>query len=107
MIHKFYITDQDPELWMVDNKPKVMNLIYDNIFDFYESGNSEQVIAKIITNYKMTKDGRNLKIDFAIKRENLLDTLTKCQLYFEEVEEYEKCAKLLELKKRLEQDLVE
>ena len=107
MIKKFYISDEDPKLWMLDNRPKVMDLIYGNIFDFYDSDQNEKTIAKIVTSYKVKETGRNLSIDFALKRESLSDTLTKCQLYYEEIEEYEGCAKLFDLKKRMEQDLVD
>ena len=68
---------------------------------------NEKTIAKIVTSYKVKETGRNLSIDFALKRESLSDTLTKCQLYYEEIEEYERCAKLFDLKKRMEQDLVD
>ena len=107
MIKKFYISDEDPQLWMIENRPKVMDLIYENIFDFYESGKSEKTIARIFTSYQIRKDGRNLTLDFALKKESLSDTLTKCQLYYEEIEQYERCARLFELKKIMEQDLVD
>ena len=102
MIKKFFIGDNDPEIWAVESKPQIMALIYQTIFDFYESGLDEKIIAKIISSYKKQEDGRNFVMYFALTRVNLSDTLTKCQLYYEEIEEYEKCAKLFELKKLLE-----
>lgn len=102
MIKRFYIGDEDPEVWAVENKPHIMGVIYQTIFDFYESGQDEEIIAKIVSSYKKQKDGRNFVMYFALTRVNLSDTLTKCQLYYEELEEYEKCAKLFELKKLME-----
>lgn len=102
MIKSFYIGDEDSEVWVLENKPHIMGLIYKTIFDFYKSGKDEEIIAKIISSYKKQKDSRNFVTYFALKRVNLSDTLTKCQLYYEVLEEYEKCVKLFELKKLME-----
>jgi hypothetical protein len=102
MIKSFYIGDADSEAWVFENKPHIMKVIYETVFDFYKSGKDEEIIAKIISSYKKQKDGRNSVTYFALTRVNLSDTLTKCQLYYEELEEYEKCVKLFELKKLME-----
>jgi hypothetical protein len=102
---KIYIERGIPlDEWMDKNKHIILNSIYNNIFDFLESDEDLRIVLKVTT--KLTSelldtihpmDG--LTFDFMLIRSDIDNTIDALIRNYEEIEDYEKCSKLINLKK--------
>jgi protein-arginine kinase activator protein McsA len=79
--------------WLKNNKYIIFSELLRFIKKMLEE-NLQFVQAILISN-------NNDNIVFILKKENLEHTLTKCMEYFLQIEEYEKCAEVRDLFKKL------
>lgn len=91
--------------WINQNKSIIVETLYDNVFDFCESNAEAKLVLKVEHKPKMNMinmESYGMVFDFMLIREDILITLNSLLEYYEETEEYEKCLKLINLKKSLE-----
>ena len=107
---KIHIEFDTPiEEWAQENKTVIMDSIYNNVFEFVDSDESDRVVLQVVPKLsKKTKRPQNFKIpplnvDFIISKEDIDVTLEKLLEHMIEVEEYEKCAKIHKLQKDTEE----
>jgi len=102
-IKKLYIDPGvDMENWSKENHSEIINCLYDNIFEFAKNDDTHKVVLKVIT--KPTEGDRSrfyfdgITFDFMLVRDDIDETIDALLEHLERMEEYEKCAKLVELK---------
>jgi hypothetical protein len=98
------------EKWADDNKCVIMDSIYDNVFEFMDSEEDDRVVLqvqpvkqqekKIKGSIKIFKLQSPLNVDFIISKDDIQLTLKKLLEHYIEVEEYEKCSKIVKLQNR-------
>lgn len=103
---KLYLDDTiSPEIWIELNQTMIMNEIYDNIFEFYENGGDEMVIMEIIQKSGGKKRrGKYIApghIDVLLIKDDIPQTLQILLNFMENIEEYEKCAEIYKLIKKI------
>jgi len=90
--------------WVDDNKSIIIETLYENIFDFYESELKTKTVLKITNkptvNYNTIKS-HAVVFDFMLLRDDISLTIRSLLDYYESAEEYEKCAKLVDLQNKL------
>lgn len=91
--------------WADSNKSVIMNALYDNVFDFVDSGDLNRCVLKVIAQPKTHIKANALKrtgvcVDFLITRDDINDTIDKLISHLVEMEEYEKCAELVKLRNK-------
>jgi hypothetical protein len=97
------------EQWADNNKGVIMDSIYDNVFEFMESDETDRVILQVqpvkeqerrikgsIRTFKLESP---INVDFIISKDDIDLTLKKMLEYYVEVEEYERCAEIVKLQK--------
>jgi hypothetical protein len=103
MAKKIVITSEKSMIdWVDDNRDTVYGILYDNIFDFLESEEDKRIILEVIIKQSIHIDDSNydgISMDFVITKEHMNETIDKLVKHFETNEEYEKCSKLVKLKK--------
>lgn len=97
------------EKWADDNKSVIMDSIYENVFEFMESDETDRVILQVQPTMKQEKTLRKvvlgdapIKVDFIISKDDIDLTLKKLLEHMIELEEYEKCAEIVKLQNREE-----
>lgn len=91
--------------WADTNRFEIVNCLYDNIFDFTNSDDLKRVVLKVIStapssNSKKVKENW-ITFDFMLVRDDINVSIDALVRSFEEVEDYEKCSKLIKLKEQL------
>jgi hypothetical protein len=98
----------DPKIdmvnWISENHITINNIIYDHIFDFIEGDDLKKSVLQIIVKPQMGDYNRyifsGISYEFMLIRDNIDDTIDALIKNFEKLEEFEKCAKLLETKRK-------
>lgn len=104
---EIYIDTTTPiPVWALSNKDKIMNALYDNIFDFVNNKEDRRCVLRVISQLKthtaVKKLQRNgVKVEFIISKNDINETIDKLIEHLEEIEEYEKCGELIKLKKKV------
>jgi len=102
MIKKIKISpDVSMNEWIDNNRNFVMDIVYDNIFEFLESDEDRRIVLEVVMKQKMvinSSDYDGISMDFAITKNSIGDTLDRMISHYENIEQYEKCAKLVKLK---------
>jgi hypothetical protein len=103
---KIYIPkDVEIQNWVDDNRNEIMQSLYDNVFEFVKSKKDTAIVLQVISGHitrgRVIDSSMSLNVDFIMIKDDILTTIDKLIYYMEEVEEYEKCAKLLNLKKSI------
>jgi hypothetical protein len=95
---KIYI-DPTTELvsWVDVHHNIIVNTLYENIFDFVRGDELKRTVLKVITKNIPIYD-RGVSYDFMLVRDDVNDTIDALIRNFEEMEDYEKCYELLQLK---------
>ena len=104
---KIYIAETIKiQKWADDNRETIMNTLYDNLFEFAISDDESRVVLKLITGSsgeaqrgRIRKGGYN--IEFIISKSDMDETIDNLLSYMTEIEEYEKCTKLINLRKSI------
>ena len=100
------------ERWAAENKSVIMNSIYDNVFEFMESDETDRVILQVqpvkggptvSRLQEVLQQTSPINVDFIISKDDIDLTLKKLLEHMIEVEEYEKCAEIVKLQNREEQ----
>lgn len=100
---KIYI-DPTTEIsgWVDRHHSIIVNTLYENIFDFVKSDELKRVVLSVITkNIPIYEGGVNydgISYDFMLVRDDINETIDALIKNFEEVEDYEKCYELLQLR---------
>jgi hypothetical protein len=100
---KIYIDiETSIESWLETNHNEIINTLYDNIFDFVEGSDLRRTVLKVVAKPKIGDNNRyvfnGLVYDFMFIRDNINDTIEALIKNFEELEDYEKCSKLVKLR---------
>lgn len=103
---KIYIDrDTDLEGWTERHHQLIVNILYDNVFDFVKGDELRRTVLRVITKDIPVYDGdtiyEGLSYDFMLIRDNINYTIDALIKNFEDLEEYEKCADLLELRNQI------
>lgn len=88
--------------WIDENRSFVMDTLYDNIFDFILSDEEKRAVLEVVMKQRIfidSSDYDGVSMDFVITKEHMSETIDKLITHYELVEEYEKCSKLVKLKK--------
>jgi uncharacterized protein YihD (DUF1040 family) len=96
------------EDWVDENKDLILNSLYDELSDFMDSKDDLKLILKLVIKSKghsRLSEFNALAFEFMLVREELAETIDGMLRHFESMEEYEKCAELVKLKKRYEESL--
>ena len=91
--------------WADDNRNIIMNALYDNVFDFVDGDELTRCVLRVISKPKTHAKAKQinrvgLSVDFVITRDDINETIDKLISHLVELEEYEKCAELLELRNK-------
>lgn len=87
--------------WVDDNRPVIIETLYDNIFDFLDSGDASKTVLKVAnrpTFNTTTMESYGVTFDFMLIRSDITVTIDSMLEYYESIEDYEKCAKLMKTK---------
>ena len=91
--------------WIEENHILILNTLYNSIFDFVNGDDLKSVVIKVIATSANSEYVKLLTpalvYEFMLIRDNINDTIDALIRNFEELDEYEKCAKLLELRNEL------
>jgi hypothetical protein len=93
-------------VWAEENRDTIMNALYKNIFDFVENKEDRRCVLRVISQLKTHKESQKLKrngvkVEFVVAKNDIEETIDKLIEHLEDIEEYEKCAELVKLKKKL------
>ncbi len=110
MKHKTIYLDSGASMeeWVDENKDLILNSLYDELSDFMDSKDDLKLILKLVIKSKghsRLSEFNALAFEFMLVREELAETIDGMLRHFESIEEYEKCAELVKLKKRYEESL--
>ena len=88
--------------WANDNKSTIMNAIYENVFEFIRSDEQDRIVLRIIAGPQKVRRPQSINdvpmnVDFIISKEDIKETLEKLLEHCIDVEEYEKCAEIVNL----------
>lgn len=103
-IKKIYLdTSVSPMDWVDANRSIIVEALYENIFDFLESEDETRTVLKVEN--KPTFDLLNMEsysviFDFMLIRSDIDITIGSMLEFYESIEEYEKCAKLIQAKEK-------
>lgn len=103
-IKKIYLdTSVSPMEWVDENRSIIVEALYENIFDFLESEDETRTVLKVEN--KPTFDLLNMEsysviFDFMLIRSDIDITIGSMLEFYESIEEYEKCAKLIQAKEK-------
>ncbi len=87
--------------WVEENRPVIIETLYDNIFDFLETDTDSKTVLKVEnrpTFNASTMESYGVTFDFMLIRSDILVTIDSMLEYYESIEDYEKCAKLMKTK---------
>jgi hypothetical protein len=103
-VKKIYLDTTTSILEWVDiNRPVIIETLYDNVFDFLDSGKKSKTVLRVenkpVTNVIHLKSN-GVVFDFMLVRSDISLTIDSMLEYYESIEEYEKCAKLVETKRK-------
>jgi hypothetical protein len=88
--------------WVDTHHNIIVNTLYENIFDFIKGDEMKRVVLRVITKTIPIYEGRinyeGISYDFMLVRDDINDTIDALIKNFEEIEDYEKCYELLQLK---------
>jgi hypothetical protein len=97
------------EDWVDENKDLILNSLYDELPDFLDSTDDLKLILKLVIKSKghiRLSEFNALAFEFLLVRDELTDTMNGMLRHFESIEEYEKCAELVKMKKKYEESLL-
>jgi hypothetical protein len=105
-VKKIYIDiDTYMERWVDDNHLEIIHTLYDNIFDFVRGDELRRIVLRVIAKPTVGDNNRfvfnGLSYEFMLIRDNIDDTISALIKNFEEIEDYEKCYELLQLKNEM------
>jgi hypothetical protein len=103
-VKKIYLDNSVSLLdWVDENRPVIIETLYDNVFDFLDSGEKSKTVLKVqnkpVINIIDLKSNE-VTFDFMLVRSDISLTIDSMLEYYESIEEYEKCAKLVETKRK-------
>jgi len=87
--------------WIDENRSVIMDTLYNNIFDFIESVEDKRIVLEVVFKKKLKmnySDFDGISMDFLITKKDISETVDRLLYYYEDLEEYEKCANLIKLK---------
>lgn len=91
------------EEWVDTNKEFILNSLYEGLADFIETNEELRLVLKLVVrkngHIRLSKFN-SLAFEFLLVREELMETMEGMLRHFESIEEYEKCAELVKLKKK-------
>lgn len=96
------------EDWVEENKDLILNSLYDELSDFLDSKDDLKLILKLVIKsrgHSRLSEFNALAFEFMLVRDELAETIDGMLRHFESIEEYEKCAELVKIKKRYEESL--
>lgn len=105
-VKKIYIDiETSMEKWVDDNHLEIIHALYDNIFDFVRGDELRRIVLRVIAKPTVGDNNRfvfnGLSYEFMLIRDNIDDTISALIKNFEEIEDYEKCYELLQLKNEM------
>jgi hypothetical protein len=105
-VKKIYIDIRTSmEKWVDDNHLEIIHILYDNIFDFVRGDELRRIVLMVIAKPTMSDNNRfvfsGISYEFMLIRDNIDDTISALIKNFEEIEDYEKCYELLQLKNEM------
>ena len=111
MKHKTIYLDSGSSMedWVDENKDLILNSLYDELSDFLDSTDDLKLILKLVIKSKghiRLSEFNALAFEFLLVRDELTDTMNGMLRHFESIEEYEKCAELVKMKKKYEESLL-
>ena len=111
MKHKTIYLDSGSSMedWVDENKDLILNSLYDELPDFLDSTDDLKLILKLVIKSKghiRLSEFNALAFEFLLVRDELTDTMNGMLRHFESIEEYEKCAELVKMKKKYEESLL-
>ena len=88
--------------WAAENKGTIMDAIYENVSEFMASKEEDRIVLRIIAGPQKVRRPQSINdiamnVDFIISKEDIKETLQKLLEHCIEVEEYEKCAEIVNL----------
>ena len=87
--------------WVEENRPVIIETLYDNIFDFLDSDVDTKTVLKVEnrpTFNHINMESYGVTFDFMLIRSDISVTIDSMLEYYESIEDYEKCAKLMKTK---------
>jgi hypothetical protein len=91
--------------WVENNHLEIMGVLYANIFDFSKGREPHRVVLRVITNPDLGNFNRvvfaGISYEFMLIRDDIIHTIDTLIANFEELEDYEKCYELLQLKNEM------
>jgi hypothetical protein len=97
------------EVWVEENKDLILNSLYNELSDFLDSKDDLKLILKLVIKSKghiRLSEFNALAFEFMLVRDELTETIDGMLRHFEAIEEYEKCAELVKMKKQYEASLL-
>jgi hypothetical protein len=111
MKHKTIYLDSGSSMedWIGENKEVVLNSLYDELPAFLKTKEDVKLILKLIiksNGHSRLSQFNALAFEFMLVREELEETIAGMLKHFEVIEEYEKCAELVKMKRQYEESLL-
>jgi hypothetical protein len=111
MKHKTIYLDSGSSMedWIEENKEVVLNSLYDELPAFLKTKEDLKLILKLViksNGHSRLSEFNALAFEFMLVRDELLETIDGMLKHFEVIEEYEKCAELVKMKKQYEESLL-
>jgi hypothetical protein len=111
MKHKTIYLDSGSSMedWIEENKEVVLNSLYDELPAFLKTKEDIKLILKLIiksNGHSRLSQFNALAFEFMLVREELEETIAGMLKHFEVIEEYEKCAELVKMKRQYEESLL-
>jgi hypothetical protein len=98
------------ETWVEENRHVILNNLYDELPSFLDDSSETRMVLKIIIKPKghvRIAEFAGLAFEFMLVRTELDETISGLLKHFEDIEEYEKCAELVKMKRKYEDSLIQ
>ena len=108
---KIYLdSGESMETWVEENRHVILNNLYDELPSFLDDNSETRMVLKIIIKPKghvRIAEFTGLAFEFMLVRTELDETISGLLKHFEDIEEYEKCAELVKMKRKYEDSLIQ